>query len=132
MLVFVYVQLSQYILTKFTLLLFWLQFTCSMIAEQAHKRGFPGLLALLHLILLVLGCFWFNILFTTLYLLRLPWNKRQSILISQIVSKQICQCLKSTRYRIQNCDTVLVTGKECLHLIYPFTPQQFYFTFVDL
>ena len=31
----------------------------------------------------------------------------------------------------KNCDTVTVTGEEVLHLIYPLTPQQLYFTFVD-
>ena len=31
----------------------------------------------------------------------------------------------------KNCDTVAVTGKEYLHLIYPFTPPKLYFTVVD-
>ena len=31
----------------------------------------------------------------------------------------------------KSCDMVAVTGEECLQLIYPFTPPQLYFTFID-
>ena len=47
--------------------------------------------------------------------------------VKQIIAKPTA----ITVDHFKNCDTVTVAGEECLHLIYPLTSPQLYFTFVD-